>query len=142
MTNSQNQNNLPNKKSVLDNLIVDTSGKTKGELGKGYMVDSVRGDVKVSTQDEVLEEMRKNPNLSKDSKEALEKTEQDEGTKAKYREGIYKIQDAITKKAMAKELELRAEKDPKKRELILFEIKEMGRFCSALEKELQFIRNR
>lgn len=86
--------------------------------------------------------IKKNPNLSKETKEAFSETQQDDSTKAKYREQLYKVQEIIMQRALSKQLELQGEPDPAKRDLILREIKDAGAFCSKLEEELRFLRRK
>lgn len=92
------------------------------------------------TQAEFFESLRNSMNVK--TKDAVSETTHDGDTKTKYRERLYMIQDQMTKKAMAMQIELQNEPDPKKREKILFEIKDIGRFCGALEGEIKFLRSK
>lgn len=116
------------------------AAQEKGAVGQGYFVNSFGGKEEVKTQQEVLDDIKKKT-TDKTVKQNLEATEQDDSTKAKRREFLYKVQELYSKKAFQMQKDI-MDASPSERERMLAEIKDIGRFCSALEGEIRWLRNK
>jgi len=131
-----NKEALKTEKVDMSKAFTPTDGKG---LDRGSFTDVINGVADVKTQTEVIDEIRRTTKDEK-TKEMLSETQQDGNTKAKRREFLYFVQDMYTQKALLMQKQV-ADAKPAERDRLLYEIKEMGRFCGELEKELRWLRS-